>query len=263
MSFFKRLFGAKSSSKTKKYPLDWIELDIHNHLLPAIDDGSPSVENSLRLIEGFKEIGIHKAIATPHIMANMHPNTPETIKAAHDKLTAAIKEKGIDFDLGYAAEHMIDDELKEIIDQDKLCLLPNNHVLIEMSYLQESQNLFLIIRDLQEKGLQPILAHPERYNYYHQNFKMFETIKNSGCMLQLNLLSITRYYGEHVKAVALSLIKSGMYDFVGTDLHHEKHLTALKHLTENYNTKELLKNNPIKNKYLLSKQPLRVLINAS
>lgn len=263
MSFFSKLFGKKSSSGGVKYPLDWIELDIHNHLLPGIDDGSKSVEESILLIKGMKEVGIKRAIATPHIMANMYPNTKETIKSAYDKLYTQLKDKNIEFEIGFAAEHMIDDELTDIIEKDKLCLLPNNHVLIEMSYLQESQNLFLIIRDLQEKGLQPILAHPERYNYYHQNFKMFETIKNSGCMLQLNLLSITRYYGEHVKAVALSLIKSGMYDFVGTDLHHEKHLAGLRHLTQKYNTKELLKNNPIKNKYLLGKQPMRVLINAS
>lgn len=247
MGFFTRIFSKKNK---QIYPLDWIGLDIHNHLLPGIDDGATSIEDSISLIKGLMGIGIHEAIATPHIMAEVHPNTQETIKNAYDTLVTALSDRNIAFDLGYAAEHMIDSELSSLIKEKKMCLLPNKHVLIEMSYLQESQNLFLIIQDLLGKGIQPILAHPERYNYYHHNFDIYRRIKDAGCLLQLNLLSVTRYYNDSVKTVALSLIKSGMYDFVGTDLHHKKHLNALEYLTTKYDTRSLLKNNPIKNKEL-------------
>lgn len=248
MGIFTKLFSKK---RKKSYPLDWVGLDIHNHLLPGIDDGSESLEDSINLIKGLQDIGIHHAIATPHIMAGVHPNSHDTIKPSFNALKEALEEKKIDFKLNYAAEHMIDVELSDKIKNNELCLLPNKHVLIEMSYLQESQNLFIIIQELIGKGLQPVLAHPERYNYYHQNFDVYKRIKDSGCLLQLNLLSVTRYYGDHVKPVALSLIKSGMYDFVGTDLHHKKHLRALEHLTEKYDTRNLLRNNPIKNKELI------------
>ena len=85
------------------------------------------------------------------------------------------------------------------------------------------------------------------FNYYHNNFKIFQEIKNAGCMLQLNLLSISKYYGENVKTCALTLIRAGMYDFVGTDMHHSRHLEALKAVVSKYDTKELLKGCPIKN----------------
>ena len=120
-------------------------------------------------------------------------------------------------------------------------------MLIEMSYLSESKALFQIIKKIQDKGYQPILAHPERYNYYHTNFKIYQDIKMAGCMLQLNLLSISRYYGEHVKTAAIMLIKEGLYDLLGTDMHHEKHLTAIRQVVNKYDVKDLLSSCAIKN----------------
>lgn len=220
---------------------------MHNHVLPGVDDGSPDLECSLKLIHGLRELGFEQSISTPHIMHGVHDNTANTIKEAHSKLKRALSEQGVKLGLQYSAEYMIDDQLDRLIQNDNLCPLPNRHILIEMSYLAESKALFQTIKDLQEKGYQPILAHPERYNYYHQNFKIYKEIKDAGCLFQLNLLSISRYYGEHVKATALTLIKSGMYDLVGTDMHHEKHLHALKTVAAKYDTFELLKDNPIKN----------------
>ena len=248
MGFWNNLFGGKTKNeKTYLNKLSWITWDIHNHLLPGIDDGSPDVEQSMELIKGLKDLGIHKSVSTPHVMFGVHNNTPETIQAAHQSLSSALTNNNIDFELKYSAEYMIDDQLDSIIENDQLCLMPNKYVLIEMSYLSESKSLFIIIKNLLERGLQPILAHPERYNYYHNNFKIFEEIKNAGCMLQLNLLSISKYYGEHVKTAALTLIRAGMYDFVGTDMHHTRHLDALKRVVTTYDVCELLRDCPIKN----------------
>lgn len=247
MSFWKNLFKHKTKENESSGKLAWIGVDMHNHILPGIDDGSPDVEQSLKLINGLKGLGIQKCISTPHVMHGVHDNTPATIKDAHAKLTGALRDRGIKFDLQYSAEYMIDDQLETWIESKNICPLPNRHVLIEMSYLAESKALFQTIKDIQAKGYQPILAHPERYNYYHQKFKVYKEIKDAGCLLQLNLLSISRYYGEHVKSIALTLIKSGMYDLVGTDMHHDKHLHALKMISTKYDTFDLLKNNPIKN----------------
>lgn len=247
MSFWKNLFKRSTNQHESIGKLAWIGVDMHNHILPGIDDGSESVEQSLKLIQGLRDLGIQKSISTPHIMHGVHDNTPATIQEAHAKLKQAITDNGVKFDLQYAAEYMIDDRLEELVHNGNLCALPNRHVLIEMSYLAESKALFQTIKDIQEKGYQPILAHPERYNYYHQNFKVYKEIKDAGCLLQLNLLSISRYYGEPVKSIALTLIKSGMYDLVGTDMHHDKHLHALKIIAAKYDTFDLLKDNPIKN----------------
>lgn len=254
MGIFSKLFGGSKNSETKIVglgKLGFLEVDMHNHLLPGIDDGSESVEQSLELIKGLQSLGIKKSISTPHIIQGVHPNTKDTINNAHNQLSQFLKEQESSFELFAAAEHMIDDGLPALLKDDGLCVIPGGYVLIEMSYLAESRSLFQTIFDIQSLGYKPILAHPERYGYYHMNFDMYKKIKNTGCMLQLNLLSISRYYGVDVKSTALTLIKSGMYDFVGTDMHHDRHLRALKEIAEKYPVRDLLKTCTILNPSLL------------
>lgn len=253
MGFFTRLFSGKSDSTKVKMlgKLGFLKVDMHNHLLPGIDDGSPSVERSLELIKGLSQLGFDKFICTPHIMEGVHPNTKTTISQAHDALAQGLKQGGSKVQIYAAAEHMIDDGIRPLIAKDNLCVMPGGYVLIEMSYLSESKALFQTILDIQNLGYKPILAHPERYNYYHHNFDMYKQIRDAGCLMQLNLLSISRYYGTEVKVAALTMIKSGMYDFVGTDLHHERHLAALQDVVEKYSVRDLLKTCNILNPTLL------------
>lgn len=253
MSFFSRLFSKKSHSTKVKLlgKLAFLEVDMHNHLLPGIDDGSPSVERSLELIRGLNQLGFDKFICTPHIMEGVHPNTKSTISQAHSSLVQGLKQSGSKVQVHAAAEHMIDDGLRALIAKDNLCIIPGGYVLIEMSYLSESKALFQTILDIQNLGYKPVLAHPERYSYYHYNFDMYKQIRNAGCLMQLNLLSISRYYGTEVKVAALTMIKSGMYDFVGTDLHHDRHLAALQEVVDKYPVRELLNTCNILNPSLL------------
>lgn len=254
MGFWSKLFGKGSDDGAKVKVLGklaFLEVDMHNHLLPGIDDGSQSVEQSLQLIKGLNGLGFNKFICTPHIMDGVHNNTKATISESFQSLNKALKQSGSKTQIFAAAEHMIDDGIHRLIQKDNLCVMPGGYVLIEMSYLSESKALFQTILDIQNLGYKPILAHPERYNYYHNSFDMYKQIKNAGCLMQLNLLSLSRYYGTEVKVAALTIIKSGMYDFVGTDLHHEKHLYALEDVVAKYPVRELLKTSPIKNTSLL------------
>ncbi|WP_237249516.1 tyrosine-protein phosphatase [Sphingobacterium faecale] len=253
MGIFSNLFG-KAQRETKVRTLGklaFLEVDMHNHLLPGIDDGSQSVEQSMALIKGLHGIGFEKFICTPHIMEGVHPNTKSTIGAAQQLLNKELRAVNSKVEIFAAAEHMIDEGLEALLKKDNLCVMPGGYVLIEMSYLSESKALFQTILDIQNLGYKPILAHPERYNYYHYNFDMYKRIKDAGCLLQLNLLSISRYYGTEVKVAALTMIKSGMYDFVGTDTHHEKHLAALQEVVAKYPVRDLLKTCPVKNPSLL------------
>ncbi len=257
MSFFSKLFGrSQSEAKVRTLgKLAFLEVDMHNHLLPGIDDGSQSVEQSLTLIKGLHGLGFEKFICTPHIMDGVHPNTKSTIAGAYEGLNQQLRNGGSKVEIYAAAEHMIDEGLDKLIEKDNLCVMPGGYVLIEMSYLSESKALFQTIADIQKLGYKPILAHPERYNYYHYNFDMYKQIKDTGCLLQLNLLSISRYYGTEVKVAALTMIKSGMYDFVGTDTHHEKHLAALQDVVAKYPVRDLLKTCNIQNASLLGHLP--------
>jgi len=254
MGFFSSLFNRKKDDKEvvrSMGKLSFLEVDMHNHLLPGIDDGAQTVEGSLELIRGLNTLGFQKYICTPHIMADLYPNTKSTIQAAYTSLEETLqntKNKAVIFS---AAEHMIDEQISPLIDKDNLCVMPGGYVLIEMSYLAESNALFKTILDIQNLGYKPILAHPERYNYYHYNFDMYKQIKDAGCLLQLNLLSISRYYGTEVKVAALTMLKSGMYDFVGTDLHHKKQLLALQDVVAKYPVRDLLRTCTILNPTLL------------
>lgn len=255
MGFFSRIFGTRekvSGDKVRSFgKLSFLEVDMHNHLLPGIDDGSKSVEESLELIKGLGGLGFKQFICTPHIMEDIHPNTKSTIQTAYTSLSQALKENSSKAKIYAAAEHMVDDGIMPLIAKDNLCVMPGGYVLIEMSYLAESKALFQTILDIQNLGYKPILAHPERYNYYHYNFDMYKQIKDAGCLLQLNLLSISRYYGTEVKVAALTMLKSGMYDFVGTDLHHQKHLAALQDVVAKYPIRDLLRTCNILNPTLL------------
>jgi len=253
MSFFSNLFTKNKNAASVRSisQLDFLEVDMHNHLLPGIDDGSTSVQQSLGYIKELSSLGFKKFICTPHIMEGVHPNTKFSIGQAHHALSEGLKNSGSDVEIFAAAEHMIDDGLHALVESNDLCLMPGGYVLIEMSYLSESKALFQTILNIQKLGYKPILAHPERYNYYHSNFNIYKQIKDAGCFLQLNLLSLSRYYGVDVKAIAMTLVKSGMYDFVGTDLHHDKHLRSLKDIVEKYPVREMLKTCTILNPTLL------------
>lgn len=204
--------------------IEWLGVDVHSHLLPGIDDGSPDVEQSVKLIKGLNELGFSKFICTPHIFQELYPNTPETISQALAQTQQALAETKVNVEISAAAEYMVDEMFTV---RNGLQVLPGNHILIEMSYLNETPNIEKVIFDLQIQGYTVILAHPERYNFYHQEHERFHRYKDMGVLFQLNLLSVTGYYGKEVKRAAEYLLEQNSYDLAGTDLHHDKHLEAL------------------------------------
>lgn len=203
--------------------------DIHNHVLPGIDDGAQNLEQSIALLSRYQEIGFKKVIGTPHTMSDYYPNTAETIKGAYEKLIEGIKNNGINIELSCSSEYMIDYEFEEKVSKPEALLpLANNHILVEMSYLRSSDNLDKTLYKLQLNGYTPILAHPERYGYYHDNYEAFSIMKSKGIKLQLNALSLSDYYGDKINKTAIRLLQDGLYDFFGTDTHKLKHLNHLE-----------------------------------
>lgn len=249
-SFFNKNIN-KGKGKGFSDKLRFLGVDMHNHILPGIDDGCKNTDESLILLRGLEKIGFEKFICTPHIMEGIYPNNRNTIYAARDLLNDHLQQSQFLLSVGASAEYMIDEGFMEILNQGQICVMPGGYVLVEMSYLSESNELFQIIFDIQKRGYKPILAHPERYSFYHGRKEIFKRIKDAGCMLQLNLLSVSSYYGKDVKSAARQLMKEGMYDFVGTDMHHLKHLRALEKVVEFYPVEEMLKSCPLKNLSLL------------
>ncbi|SDC78206.1 tyrosine-protein phosphatase [Pedobacter soli] len=213
------------NKKNKITDISWLGVDIHSHILPGIDDGSPDVETSVRFVKALSELGFEQLIATPHILKELYPNTKESIRIAKEGLQNALNKANVTTKLSTGAEYMVDQDFT--LDQ-ALCPLDQKHLLIEMSYLSESPGISQTIFDIEIKGFKPILAHPERYTFYFRDRSRLKRFKEKGCLLQLNLLSVLGYYGKDVKQLAEVLLKEKMYDLAGTDLHHDKHLNVLR-----------------------------------
>lgn len=200
--------------------------DIHNHILPNIDDGAKDIDDSINLINKYKALGYTQIVATPHTMSDYYPNTNETISKALQLVNNELKERGIEgIEIKAASEYMIDPEFETMVDSKATLLTYNeDHILVEMSYLRESDNLHEVLYKLQLKNYQPILAHPERYSFYLDDFNEFYALKKRGVKLQLNMLSLTEHYGRKIQKTAKRLLTEGMYDYIGIDTHRIEHL---------------------------------------
>lgn len=217
-------------------------VDIHNHILPGIDDGAKTLEASIDLIKGFSELGINELIATPHIMHNYYDNTPTTIKGALKILKEGLSQSEMNSVIVSAgAEHMIDGNFEAILENKAVMPLGGEHLLVEMSYLQPPINFEEAIKAVKHKWLFPVLAHPERYGFLHHRPRKYAEFKDENIMFQLNLLSLGDYYGKDVAKMAIKLLEEGMIDFVGSDVHNVDQLNALKHITLSKKMHKLIK----------------------
>lgn len=230
----------RSLFKRKEKPvIDFAGLgtDMHSHLLPGIDDGSPDTETSIRLIKGLMELGYKKFITTPHIMQDMYRNNPETVKAAYQQLQNALKEEDLTVEIRPAAEYLLDENFDALLQaKAPLLTLKDNKVLVEFSFVSTPLRLNETLFQLQINGYQPVLAHPERYAYLLQNRELFDSLRNAGCLFQLNLLSLTNYYGKMATQLAEYLLQKDYIDLLGTDLHHERHLATLQNFGPSFST---------------------------
>jgi len=203
-------------------------VDIHSHLLPGIDDGATDPENTILLINKLKSYGFSTFITTPHVISGVWNNTYRNIKEKEAETQKLLRLNNIQNQIKAAAEYMIDEAFFRLLKQEQLLTLKDSYVLIEMSYISPPMQLYDIIFELQLAGYKPILAHPERYNFYHLNFDEYKKLKKAGCLFQLNLLSVTGYYGKPVFEAAKKLLENNMIDFTGSDTHHERHIEAFK-----------------------------------
>jgi tyrosine-protein phosphatase YwqE len=240
------LFNKKSAP-----PADFggLHSDIHSHLIPGIDDGSPDMETSVNLIRGLIGLGYKKIITTPHINADIFPNTPDIIRSGQVVVTEELRRLGIDVEFRAAAEYLMDEQFSRLLTSgEPMLTLKDNLVLVELSFAVPAINLREILFEMQLKGYQPVLAHPERYLYFGANKKWYDQLRDAGCFFQLNLLSFAGHYGPETRQLAEYLVKKQYVDFLGTDLHHEKHLEVLKSSVKIHRTVgELMQKGLIKN----------------
>lgn len=223
-------------------------VDIHSHLLPGIDDGSKDDKNTIELIEALKGYGFSQFITTPHVLPGVWNNTREGIIAKETNARAMLVNNGIDNPFKAAAEYLMDDIFLKLLKTQPLLTIKDNYVLVEMSYLNAPIQLYDILYELQLQGYKPILAHPERYLFFHFKYEEYKKLKKVGCLFQINLLSTTGYYGKPVLDICRKLLDDGMVDFTGSDTHHERHTEAYKKavlIKKTVSLEEALNNNTL------------------
>lgn len=249
MSIFSKIFK-KEGPKLDKFDLSEFEVDIHSHLIPGIDDGAQTMDESIAMLAKFESIGYRKVITTPHIMSDYFKNTPEIILTGLDKLTETKEKLNLKIEVEAAAEYYYDETLiARLQKKEKLLTFGDNYILFEFSFHSEPPETEKLFFELLTQGYKPVVAHFERYLFLKNNIDRVFKWREEGINIQLNLNSLSGHYGPQVLKQAKGLVDAKQVDFVGTDCHRIDHLMLLE---ENLRNPYLhkLKDLPLKNSTL-------------
>ena len=242
MSLLGNLFSKKNQEADYPSVEDFssVGVDMHSHLIPGIDDGVKTISESVEMIRAFAALGYRKLITTPHVMSDYYRNSPETILEGLETVKAAVKAEGISIELGAAAEYYLDEMLIPKIKSGEILTFGSNYLLFEISYVNPPDNIMNAVFEMNIAGYTPVLAHPERYPFWYEKFDEFEKLKEAGVLLQLNVNSLIGYYGPGARQYAEKFINAGMIDFIGSDLHGQRHLEALQKVVHDKTLHKLL-----------------------
>ncbi len=248
MGIMDHLFGKKRLEEPAD--LSVLQTDMHSHLIPGIDDGVPDVETSVKLIEQMASLGYRKLITTPHIMVDIYQNNPQIISDGLQQVKQALHKAEITMELQVAAEYQLDEGFRDLLNRNELMTFGQNHILVELPYFSPPPNLADILFDLQVSGYKVILAHPERYAYWHTDFSVLEDLHGRDILFQINTISLTGFYSKPTKKLCEKLIDARMVDFLGSDLHNIQYFRLLEDVRYEPYLAKVLASGDVKNHML-------------
>ncbi|MBD5358693.1 MAG: capsular biosynthesis protein [Bacteroides sp.] len=192
--------------------------DWHSHILPGVDDGIPTIEDSIEVLKAYEELGFKRVWLTPHVMEDF-PNTPADLKVKFNELQTAWTGN---VELKLAAENMLDSLFEQRLEDNDLLPIGDDksYLLVETSYYTPPMDFENILDKIKAKGYHPILAHPERYRYMEE--KDYMRLKNKDVFFQMNFTSLVGGYGDTAKKKAEWLLDKGMINLLGSDVHRLK-----------------------------------------
>jgi protein-tyrosine phosphatase len=246
------LFSSLFSKKEKLGPADLsvLKVDMHSHLIPGIDDGSKSLDDTIGMLTKFKELGYSKIITTPHIMSDFYKNTPETILGGLEEVRKEVNRINLGIEIEAAAEYFYDETFVERLAKDDfLTFGKEKYVLIEFAFSSEPRGYDEFFFDMLMKDYRPVIAHFERYIFLHGSIDKAREWREKGIQIQLNLNSLSGHYGPSVKKQAEMLVDSGQIDFIASDCHRIDHLNQIDELRTNEYLHKVLEL-PLKNQFL-------------
>jgi len=202
-----------------------VQVDMHSHLIPGIDDGVRTPEEALEVILEFKKLGYTKLITTPHVMSDTYRNTSAGIHQGLATLRRFLEEQQVNITIEAAAEYYLDESFTRMLQANEpLLTFGKNYLLFETNFLNEPLDLKDFVFMAASRGYKPVLAHPERYIYLQNNPAKIEDLVNRGVLMQVNIASITGYYSKAALTTAQRIIDQKMIHFLGSDCHSQKHL---------------------------------------
>ena len=237
MGLLNRIFGGgKQAVVRPPFDLSLLQNDVHSHLIPGIDDGARSMDETIAMLAKFESLGYKKVITTPHIMGDHFKNTPEIILGGLKQVQETAKQLGLKIEIQAAAEYYLDDSLMtRLKNKEKLLTFGSNYLLYEFSMFSKPERVSELHFQFLTQGYKPVLAHFERYPYFHGSVKQAEKWREDGVLIQLNLNSLTGHYGPEIKTQAERMVDAQVVDFVGSDCHRIEHLMLLeKNLIRSY-----------------------------
>ncbi len=245
-------------------------IDVHSHILPNIDDGSRSIEETFNLIKEAKEAGFEGIVCTSHYMENYYEtNRPERevwINAIHENL----ENKNIDMNLYLGNEIYMSDNIIELLEDGKATTMNDtSYVLFELPMNAEPMNLYDMVYEMQQYKIVPILAHPERYSFVQTDPELIYDLIDKGVLMQANYGSIIGQYGKKAQMIVQKFLENNMIHMLGTDVHRQNTIypkipeiiLELKSLIGEEKVKELTTINPelvINNKRIDIRKPYKV-----
>lgn len=251
MGLFTRLFAGKEES-LPPFDLALFGADMHSHLIPGIDDGARSMDETIAMLAKFESLGYKKVITTPHIMSDYYRNTPEIILSGLEQVRSTAKQLNLQIEIEAAAEYYYDEVLMDRLKRkESLLTFGDNYLLFEFSFHSEPNFVDQLIFEMLTQGYRPVLAHVERYAHLFGNAKQAIEWRERGVLLQLNLNSLTGHYGPEVQKQAKYFVDEGVIDFAATDCHRMDHLLLLENNLSNPYIHKLA-NLPLRNGTLLS-----------
>lgn len=241
MSWFKGFGKKKSRADEPDFsaePItlgDFLVTDVHSHLVPQVDDGSESMEQSLEMIQRLVLMGYQKAVLTPHIHSDIYPNSERSLRPAFEKLQATCREHWPNFQLHLAAEYFLDSHFGDCIAARDLLWFPAQDdegrpvkcVLFEFGFHAPPMNHEELIFELQMGGYTGVLAHAERYPYWHRHPDEIEKLHERGIWITVNAASLAGAYGPEMYAVARRLVQSRIAKMICSDAHGPRHMDSL------------------------------------
>lgn len=198
--------------------------DIHSHILYDVDDGSRTIEESIELLQRMYDVGFRNVIFTPHyIEGSDYKCVNKEKREKFSKLKEELENRRININIYLGNEIFINENIHELIEKDEIHTLNDtNYILVEFPFHNQVINVEDIIYELTVKGYTPIIAHPERYSYFQDNYKEVDRLRKEGFLFQGNYSSILGYYNKESEKLLKYMLKKGYIDFLATDIHRKE-----------------------------------------